>query len=523
MDTDMNNQVLTQKETCIARALQVLQWLQRNEVKSVVVCPGGRNAPFVEVLSKTSFFQTETFFEERSAAFYALGKAKKEQKPVTLITTSGTAVAETLPAMIEAHYQNIPLVVVSADRPKSYRGSGAPQAIEQSEILKSFCTDCFDLEDDLKLLSTHKINGTTHLNICFDEPLLQSVQDNYSQHFAPEVDESNDKGKISKLDTTKSYQDERRAIKEKLKNFKNKTLIILGALNQQESQLTLKTLKKLNDVFIYAEPHSQLKGCPDISEKLINCDSQTLNMLFAEKLFDSVVRIGGVPVLRFWRDLQNLQDINVLNFSDSPFSGIARIKEPPFAISCIAELLGHSFSSNAQDINKKLKSQVNNTTDKESQLLLKLSELIEEDGHIFLGNSLPIREWDQSAVVKSKQLYTSMRGANGIDGNIAYFAGLCLDDRTNYCIIGDLTTMYDLSSGFLLKHFKEKIDFKIVVINNCGGQIFKKLFDNEMFINCHQTSFRAWADLLQLTYCEVSERDELTKDKLNHQIIELKV
>ena len=100
-------------------------------MRNVVLCAGARNAPFVSLLSGTHDFTVLAFFEERAAGFFALGKMQSEGLPVAVITTSGTAAAELLPAVIEADYQGLPLIVISADRPRHYRGSGAPQTINQ--------------------------------------------------------------------------------------------------------------------------------------------------------------------------------------------------------------------------------------------------------------------------------------------------------------------------------------------------------------------------------------------------------
>src|SRR5690606_15394311 len=112
-----------------------------------------------------------TFFDERAAAFFALGICKKKSQPCAVITTSGTAVSETYSAVIEAYYTALPLVIVSADRPKSYRGACAPQSIEQPQIFAQYAS-CFDIDamEGSEFFLTK--NSPTHVNICFDEPLI---------------------------------------------------------------------------------------------------------------------------------------------------------------------------------------------------------------------------------------------------------------------------------------------------------------------------------------------------------------
>lgn len=131
-----------------------------------VVCGGSRNAPLIAALAtgdRRTATAIYTFVDERSAAYFALGRAKRDGKPVAVITTSGTAVAELLPATIEAFYSGVPLILITADRPSRYRGTGAPQTIDQISIFGSYAT-----------IDPATWNRATplHINIEFDEPLI---------------------------------------------------------------------------------------------------------------------------------------------------------------------------------------------------------------------------------------------------------------------------------------------------------------------------------------------------------------
>ena len=127
-------------------------------VEDFCVCAGSRNSPLIAVLNGAL-----SFVDERSAAFFALGRAKLRDRPVAVVTTSGTAVAELLPATIEAFYSGIPLVLITADRPARYHGTGAPQAIEQEEIFGPYAARSFE---------EWKRDRPLHINIEFDEPLI---------------------------------------------------------------------------------------------------------------------------------------------------------------------------------------------------------------------------------------------------------------------------------------------------------------------------------------------------------------
>lgn len=122
------------------------------------VCSGSRNAPLIAAVDRAY-----SFIDERSAGFFALGRAKRDERPVAVITTSGTAAAELLPAAIEAYYSGVPLVLITADRPARYRGTGAPQAIEQSSIFGVYAE---------RSLRDWNRRMPLHINVEFDEPLL---------------------------------------------------------------------------------------------------------------------------------------------------------------------------------------------------------------------------------------------------------------------------------------------------------------------------------------------------------------
>ena len=108
----------------------------------------------------------------RSASFFALGRIKKTLKPVAVITTSGSAVVELFPACMEAYYSGLPLVMITADRPSEYRGSGAPQSIEQANIFKNYVGKSWDLSISSELPNFRVVTQPIHINVCFGEPLL---------------------------------------------------------------------------------------------------------------------------------------------------------------------------------------------------------------------------------------------------------------------------------------------------------------------------------------------------------------
>ncbi len=167
--------MMDKKLSNIELATAVLESCAKFGVREIVLCAGARNAPFVKVLSESLQFRVYSFFEERSAAFFALGRMQALEQPVAVLTTSGTAASELLSACIEADYQRLPLVIITADRPKSYRGCGAPQTIVQTGLYSHYIEFSADIEGQWKkeIAATH--SRPVHLNVCFDEPLLDGL------------------------------------------------------------------------------------------------------------------------------------------------------------------------------------------------------------------------------------------------------------------------------------------------------------------------------------------------------------
>lgn len=153
-------------------ATYVIEEAVKHGVKEFCICPSARNAPFVDILSQ-SHYKCYYWFEERSASFFALGRSRKIENPVAICVTSGTAVGQLLPAVMEAYYTGIPLVLLTADRPRRFRDKGAPQSCEQVGIFGKYAPYAVDLASDEKCDLAHwNKKAPVHINVCFEEPLL---------------------------------------------------------------------------------------------------------------------------------------------------------------------------------------------------------------------------------------------------------------------------------------------------------------------------------------------------------------
>jgi 2-succinyl-5-enolpyruvyl-6-hydroxy-3-cyclohexene-1-carboxylate synthase len=157
----------------------------------------------------------------------------------------------------------------------------------------------------------------------------------------------------------------------------------------------------------------------------------------------------------------------------------------------------------------------------EPGMIAALSRILPARARIFLGNSLPIREWDLAA---SLAFYPSdiwaSRGLNGIDGQISTFLGFCSPEFENWGIFGDLTTLYDLPGPWILNQLPQ-IKTSLVVVNNEGGKIFSRMFPQKEFLNQHQIRFQGWAELWGLSYEKWREVPQAPQVTQTNRVIEL--
>ncbi len=487
--------------------LQVLDQLKTWGVQVVCVCPGSRNAPLlVCLLEKVKDFQVFYFYEERSAAFFALGKIRNLRQPVAVMTTSGTAAGELLPATMEAYYSGAPLILVTADRPRAYRGSGAPQAAEQVGLFGSYVSCCIDLEgEEQSLFEGFSHTQPYHINVCFEEPLLDLEPLCFERPCLARVNQDlrSDDGEASQR-------------MRKFLNSVKRPFILVGLLQPQERSSVKQLLMKWR-VPVYLESLSGLRECEELQSFRVSFPDRLIQRAQDEGcLMDGVIRIGGVPTLRFWRDLESkYTQLAVLSVTRLPFSGLAR--ESVLVVGEISHLmnsLGQCLNFQGEEIQadlqflfkadhlekKHLFELLDSEPFSEPALISALSRQIPRGSKIYLGNSLPIREWDLAAtsVDRNFDVWAS-RGLNGIDGQVSTFLGFAESESQNWLILGDLTALYDLPGPWILSQLL-KTSVHLVVVNNGGGKIFSRMYSQKEFQNRHQLRFQGWADLWGLSY-----------------------
>jgi 2-succinyl-5-enolpyruvyl-6-hydroxy-3-cyclohexene-1-carboxylate synthase len=463
-------------------------------VRDYVVCAGARNAPIVSSLllvCKEKGWKVRHHFDERSAAFFAMGLAKKSGRPAAILTTSGTAVAELLPAAVEAYYSGIPLVLVTADRPCAYRGSGAPQAIEQAGIFGPYAPVAVDVAEasDLAALGDWSGEGPLHLNLCFAEPGPGDQCD--------AVDEVS----IALPGLNEIPPDEIAAF---LKSA-DRLIVILGEVPENWRPAVEKLLAAIGAP-VWAEAASGLRESRVLANQLLR--AETLVATLAPR---QILRLGGVPSLRYWRDLESLIDVSVLSVSPQPFSGLARASRnlTGDAFPKDVTATGHGWTDDLTPLNDaNLEDALTKHPFSEPAMVGELSRHIPSDALVYLGNSLPIREWNLAATRQIPHPRTfASRGANGIDGQIATWLGMSEGEAESWGLFGDLTALYDLNAPALLEQLSAGRR-RLVILNNAGGRLFSRLSsmaalpESHKLVteNRHARHFEKWAAMWDLGY-----------------------
>jgi 2-succinyl-5-enolpyruvyl-6-hydroxy-3-cyclohexene-1-carboxylate synthase len=442
--------------TNIAEARRVIEEACALGATDFCVCAGSRNAPLLAVLG-ASDLRLFSFVDERSAAFFALGRAKLTGRPAAVVTTSGTAVAELLPAAIEAHYSGTPLILITADRPARYRGTGAPQSIEQEEIFGVYAR-----------------GSVTHINVEFDEPLIDEApswergrparQSPQARNILPSTTAARTRAEPAGEDASAPI-----ALRA------SRPLVILGGLDESHRRAVREFATKLNTP-IYAEPLSGLREDPALAHLLITSGER----MIGRGNFDSVIRIGNVPALRLWRDLDESQrDLPLISFSALSFTGCSRGEVFPLESLPSDVTPRHrddAFFADDRERAAAIAQILADEPDSELAMFRSLSQSLPTNARVYLGNSLPIREWDLAATRDSRGFeIAATRGANGIDGQLSTFFGQCDASRPNVGIVGDLTAIYDSNAPWIVPQLDAGIDWRIVIINNGGGRIFSRV------------------------------------------------
>ncbi|MSR89127.1 MAG: 2-succinyl-5-enolpyruvyl-6-hydroxy-3-cyclohexene-1-carboxylic-acid synthase [Candidatus Margulisbacteria bacterium] len=429
----------------------IIHTLIASGISDLCLAPGSRSGALAIAAASHTGLTLHVHYDERSLGFFALGLSKASQKPVAILTTSGTAIANLFPAIVEAYEFQNPLIILTADRPPELIGIGANQAINQHNFYGTFVhketqlpvpsTDISAQELTKIIHNTLQISiqkkGPVHINCPFREPFMPTENtEDFSKY-------------LQSLDIKKSMP---LSEQKPLPNNIQKTDYILAGHTPISPDEILKLSEKNNTKII-----------PDI-----------------------------LSPLRFTKHP------NIIN------NAVDQLLKGTLKVTTFTKI-GHRFTSraliNPQDY------QTEKSTSPLAKTIETISQNLPENWNVFCGNSTPIRLWDRYAIpTKTPYPVYANRGASGIDGLISTASGIATNThKPTFVFIGDLSFLHDLNGLYWLT--KTKIPVVILVLNNNGGAIFKELpihTTPEIYEQCFQTptglNLKGICDMMSISY-----------------------
>ncbi|SFB18481.1 MULTISPECIES: 2-succinyl-5-enolpyruvyl-6-hydroxy-3-cyclohexene-1-carboxylic-acid synthase [unclassified Bacillus (in: firmicutes)] len=476
-------------------------------IKDVVVSPGSRSTPMALVMAEHPGLNVHIQVDERSAAFFALGIAKSTGKPVALLCTSGTAAANYYPAIIEAYYSRVPLIVLTADRPHELRDVGAPQAIDQIHLYGKHVKWFVEMalpENNVEMIRYARTvcaraaatasmapSGPVHLNFPFREPLIPNLQKEGLFEFQ-DRDKSYVNINIGHLELNQ-YEAENLA---DLLNSCNNGIIVCGAIDHPGFAEAVTRLAKHLNFPILADPLSQLRSGKHDGVNIIDCYDTFLRNGDAKNELrpEVIIRFGAIPVSKaltiFLKENHEVHQFVVdggAGWRDPSVLSTHMIyaDETLFCEKMVALTSEKGASpylekwKKANLITAEQLQSVRDITDmSESKLFVQLNDLLPENATLFVSNSMPIRDLDTFFHINRKNIKVmANRGVNGIDGIISTALGASLYAQPLFLVVGDLTFFHDMNGLLAAKLYK--LDITIILINNNGGGIFSFLPQSE--------------------------------------------
>lgn len=509
--------------------LELVALILEFEINDIVLCPGSRNSPLTQSFAANPQFNSYSITDERSAAFFALGLTQSLKKPVAVCCTSGSALLNILPAVSEAYYQQLPLLVISADRPTEWIGQMDGQTLPQANMgsvlfkksvhLPEVKDDseywyCNRLINEALLALTHRSNGPVHINTPLSEPLFD-----FSVKELPSV---------RKINRIKTAQHGFTLSEQFLEQWTKATrpLIIVG--QQHSSSEIDEALTKL----------SQEKGCVVLTENISNVQSVEKISNFDSILHvhsendslkpDLVIYFGGHIVSKRLKVYIRNNKPNHLWFVNPEGEVVDTFK-------CLTTII----ESSPYAVLEALLSTEKVFDVAYSQTWIKLSKEIEDRSQKYhysnfsditvmkqVIESLPVckLQLGNSSIIRNAQLFTSKnveetfcnRGTSGIEGSVSTAVGFSAGyDGLTYLVVGDLSFFYDMNSLWN-QYVSPKL--RILVLNNGNGQIFNVLpslekseIRSKFIAASHDASVRAWVEDRGCKYLSANKQSELTE------------
>jgi 2-succinyl-5-enolpyruvyl-6-hydroxy-3-cyclohexene-1-carboxylate synthase len=486
----------------------IVEELVRNGVDYFIISPGSRSTPLTVAVARNPKASHTICIDERAAAFHAIGYARATTNPVVLICTSGTAAANYLPAIIEAATDNLPLIILSGDRPPELRYTGANQTIDQVNLYGAYATWQFDLPCPTAEINPHVVlttidlavsrsrqspGGVVHLNCMFREPLAPTTE---PVEIPVSLNDWHRRNGVytsyaQKLNTASESQIQQ-LVAHIIKPTIRGVLIVAQLKDPESYHWVVKLAERLNWA-VFADIQSGLRLRRDIPNLIHYFDRLLLTDKAVElESIDTIIQIGSrivsAGLLKWLAKYPPTNYVMVLDNSDrdDPNHEVTFRIESDITIFC-QQLLSNGFQRPPTEWVRKLRLTSQRIglivadflngkeTLTEPWIARTISELIPANCGLWMANSMPIRDLDiYGSEYSNNPRIGANRGTSGIEGSTAAATGFAVGlEAPVTAIVGDLSALHDLNSLALL--CKNPCPVILIIINNDGGGIFSFL------------------------------------------------
>lgn len=505
--------------------LQLVALLRAHEIRNVVLCPGSRNTPIIHTLANHPYFTCYSVTDERSAGFFALGLALSGGRPAAVCCTSGTALLNLHPAVAEAFYQQVPLVVISADRPASWIGQMDGQTLPQPNVFGPLVKSsvnlpeihtseeewyCNRLVNEALLELNHHGKGPVHINVPISEPLFQ-----FTAEDLPDV------RVITRYQGLNVYDRQYDDLITRLNGY-TKRMMVVGQMNLIYL-FERKICKLLYKHFAWLTEHAGNQTVPGIPVKNFDAIIYALPEEEQAKLVpDLLITYGGHVVSKRLKQLlrkhppkEHWHVAADGQVADTFCSLTTVIEMDPFEfLEKIAYLLENKpceYPKRWEQLSKQMAEP--DFAFSEMAAIGKVLKSLPTDAVLHLANSSTVRYAQLFQIPDSVEVCCN-RGTSGIEGSLSTALGYAwASDKLNFVLIGDLSFFYDMNALWC-NHLRGNL--RIMLLNNGGGEIFQSLPGLKMearthrFVTAlHQTKAEGWAQERGFDYTAVHTMEEL--------------
>jgi len=504
--------------------LQLAALLKAHKIRKIVLCPGSRNAAIVHTLANIEDFTCYSVTDERSAGFFAIGLSLQGGGPAAICCTSGSALLNLHPAVSEAFYQQIPLIIISADRPAAWIGQMDGQTLPQPNVfgnlvkmsvnLPEVNTDedewyCNRLINEAILETNHHGKGPVHINVPLSEPIYR-----FTAKTLPEA------RVITRYQGLNVYDRDYKELINKL-NQANKRMIIVGQMNLIY-QFDKKYVKPLCKNFVWLTEHLGNQTAPGLAIKNFDVAVSAMDEVRQEQMTpELLITFGGHivskqmkkylrnhPPKEHWHitpdgKVADLFGCLTTIIEMDPFEFLEKIAFLLEGNPTNYPLMWENWCKTIPEPSLPY-SQISVTGD--------LIKALPAPCSLHLANSSTVRYAQLFILAKGVEVCCN-RGVNGIEGSLSSAIGYAsASTQTNFILIGDLSFFIDMNALWM-SHLRNNV--RILLFNNEGGEIFHtlpgmdKTDKSRPFITAeHQTSAKGWAEERGFQYIKVRDDEE---------------